>query len=72
MRRSGLPREEVFLTSKIPGRHHGYDDAIASVRTSLETLRTDYLDHLAPLPDQEPAPGLGGAPAACWPGSWPC
>jgi len=44
VRRSGLPREDVFITSKIPGRHHSYDDALASVRTSLETLRTDYLD----------------------------
>ncbi len=44
VRRSGLPREEVFLTSKIPGRHHAYDEAVASVRGSLETLRTDYLD----------------------------
>jgi len=44
VRRSGLPREEVFLTSKIPGRHHAYDEAVASVRGSLEALRTDYLD----------------------------
>jgi len=44
LRRSGLPREEVLITSKLPGRHHGYDDAIASVHGSLERLGTDYLD----------------------------
>ena len=30
VRRAGVPREELRLASKIPGRHHGYDDAIAS------------------------------------------
>ena len=35
IRRSGLPRDEVLVASKIPGRHHAYDDAIASVRASL-------------------------------------
>jgi 2,5-diketo-D-gluconate reductase A len=44
VRRSGLPREEIQVASKIPGRHHGYDDAIASVRASLERLGLDYLD----------------------------
>src|SRR5687767_11341711 len=31
LRRSGVPRNEVQVTSKLPGRHHGYDDAVASV-----------------------------------------
>ena len=44
IRRSGIPREEIQVASKIPGRHHGYDDAIASVRASLERLGLDYLD----------------------------
>jgi len=44
IRRSGLPREEIRVASKIPGRHHGYDDAIASVRGSLERLGLDHLD----------------------------
>jgi len=44
IRRSGLPREEIQVASKIPGRHHGYDDAIASVRGSLERLGLDHLD----------------------------
>jgi len=44
LRRSGIPREEVQITSKIPGRHHGYDDAVASVKGSLTRLGLDYLD----------------------------
>lgn len=44
LRRSGLPRDQVQVTSKIPGRDHAYDDAVASVRGSLERLGLDYLD----------------------------
>jgi 2,5-diketo-D-gluconate reductase A len=44
IRRSGLQRSEVQVTSKLPGRHHGYDDAVASVHGSLERLGLDYLD----------------------------
>jgi diketogulonate reductase-like aldo/keto reductase len=52
LRRSGLPREDVLITSKIPGRHHGYDDAVASTHASLERLRVDYLDlHLIHWPN---------------------
>ena len=52
LRRSGLPREEVQVTSKLPGRHHAYDDAVASVHGSLERLGLDYLDlHLIHWPN---------------------
>jgi 2,5-diketo-D-gluconate reductase A len=52
IRRSGVPREELFVTSKLPGRDHGYDDAIASVRGSLERLGLDFLDlHLIHWPN---------------------
>jgi diketogulonate reductase-like aldo/keto reductase len=44
IRRSGVPREEIWVASKVPGRHHGYDDAVASVRGSLERLGLDHLD----------------------------
>jgi len=44
LRRSGLPRAEVVIASKIPGRDHAYDDAIASVRGSLERLGIEQLD----------------------------
>ena len=52
LRRSGLPRDEVQVTSKLPGRHHAYDDAIASVHGSLERLGLDHLDlHLIHWPN---------------------
>jgi 2,5-diketo-D-gluconate reductase A len=52
VRRSGVPREELFVTSKIPGRHHGYDDAVASTKESLQRLGLDYLDlHLIHWPN---------------------
>ena len=52
LRRSGLPREEVLVASKIPGRHHAYDDAIASVRASLATLGVERTDlHLIHWPN---------------------
>jgi 2,5-diketo-D-gluconate reductase A len=52
LRRSGVPREELFVTSKIPGRHHGYDDAVASTKESLQRLGLDYLDlHLIHWPN---------------------
>ena len=52
LRRSGLPREDVQITSKIPGRHHAYDEAVASTHASLKRLGVDYLDlHLIHWPN---------------------
>ncbi|GAA0974492.1 aldo/keto reductase [Nocardioides aquaticus] len=52
LRRSGVPREEVVLTSKLPGRHHGYDDAVASVHESLGRLGVEQIDlHLIHWPN---------------------
>jgi len=52
IRRCAVPRDELFVTSKLPGRHHGYADAIASTEESLERLGLDYLDlHLIHWPN---------------------
>ncbi|MDF8262865.1 aldo/keto reductase [Luteipulveratus flavus] len=57
IRRSGVPREEIQVTTKIPGRHHAYDEARASIRGSLERLGVDYTDlHLIHWPN--PSVGL--------------
>ncbi len=59
IRRSDVPRDEIVVTSKIPGRHHGYDDAITSTRESLDRLGLDRIDvHLIhwPNPKQEKYP----------------
>jgi diketogulonate reductase-like aldo/keto reductase len=44
VRRSGLDRDELIVTSKIPGRDHGRDEAIASIERSLDTLGLDRID----------------------------
>ncbi len=52
IRRSGVPREELTVCSKIPGRHHGYDDAVRSTKESLKRLGLDHLDlHLIHWPN---------------------
>ena len=56
IRRSGVPRDEIVVTSKLPGRHHAYADAIASTKESLQRLGLDHLDlHLIhwPNPDRD-------------------
>lgn len=42
--KSGIPREELFLTTKIWIEHYGYEQAKASVLESMEKLQTDHLD----------------------------
>ncbi len=44
VRRSGLPREEVLVATKVPGRFHARDLATASIEDSLRRLRLDHLD----------------------------
>ncbi|WP_403020494.1 aldo/keto reductase [Salinibacterium sp. GXW1014] len=39
-----VSREELFVTTKLPGRHHGFDEAIASLEESLGNLGLDYVD----------------------------
>ncbi len=56
IRRSDVDRDDLVVCSKLPGRDHGYDDAIASTRGSLERLGLDHLDlHLIhwPNPSQD-------------------
>lgn len=42
----GVPREELFLTTKVWISNAGYEKAKASIDESLKKLRTDYLDLL--------------------------
>jgi len=61
IRRAGVDRDELRVVSKLPGRHHAYVDAIASVHGSLERLGLDYLDlHLIHWPN----PSVGRYPDA--------
>lgn len=52
IRLSGLDRDQVSVCSKLPGRHHGYDEAVRSTHESLERLGLDRLDlHLIHWPN---------------------
>lgn len=44
IRKSGVPRQEIFLTTKVWVEHYGYEAARASVLVSMDKLQTDYLD----------------------------
>ena len=44
IRRSGVPRDQVFVTTKLPGRHHGFDEALLSFEESRMNLGLDYVD----------------------------
>jgi 2,5-diketo-D-gluconate reductase A len=41
---SGLPREEVFVSTKLRGREQGSDSAKEALRSSLDRLRLDHVD----------------------------
>ena len=44
IKKSGIPREEIFLTTKVWIEHYGYEECKKSVLESLNKLQTDYLD----------------------------
>lgn len=44
IKKSGIPREEIFLTTKVWIEHYGYEECKASVMESLKKLQTDYID----------------------------
>ena len=44
IKESGIPREEIFITSKVWIDNYGYDKCKASVLESLEKLGVDYID----------------------------
>ena len=58
MRASGLPREEIFVTTKVWNTDRGYEKAKASVRESLNRLGLEYIDlcliHWPAAPHQYP------------------
>ncbi len=42
--KSGIPRTEIFLTTKVWIEHYGYEETKASVYESMRKLKTDYID----------------------------
>lgn len=55
VRRSSVPREELIISSKLPGASHTYDRAIQMIQESLYRIGIDYFDKYLihwPLPKQ--------------------
>jgi diketogulonate reductase-like aldo/keto reductase len=44
LRRSGVPRGEFVVTTKLPGRFHGYEETLAGFEESRANLGLDYVD----------------------------
>ena len=44
IKESGIPREEILLTTKLWNENHSYDLVLSSFEESLKKLQTDYID----------------------------
>src|SRR5690625_170637 len=44
VQRSTVPREELRITSKLPGRYHEYEKAVPTIQESLYRANLDYYD----------------------------
>jgi 2,5-diketo-D-gluconate reductase A len=56
LRKSGIPREELFVTTKIWNDRQGYANALEAIDESLDRLKLDYIDMLLihwPKPAQD-------------------
>ncbi|MCC4722869.1 aldo/keto reductase [Salinicoccus sp. RF5] len=56
IRRTDVPREQLIISSKLPGSAHDYDKAIMMIQESLYRIGIDYFDKYLvhwPLPKQD-------------------
>jgi 2,5-diketo-D-gluconate reductase A len=56
IRKSGIPRSEMFVTTKIWNDRQGYENALEAIDESLDRLKLDYIDMLLihwPKPAQD-------------------
>ena len=44
VRTCGVPREELFVVSKVAAEHKTYEEAMAGINKTLEIMGLDYLD----------------------------
>lgn len=44
VRESGIPREEIFITSKLQNTAHGYNETMKAFEETMKNLNMDYLD----------------------------
>jgi len=55
IRDSGIPRQEIFVTTKLWNTNHSYEEARQAFEESMEKLRLDYLDlYLIHWPNPKP------------------
>ncbi|WP_298825411.1 aldo/keto reductase [uncultured Planococcus sp.] len=56
IKRSGISSEDLWVTSKLPGRYHSYEKALVAIQESLYRSNLDYFDLYVihwPLPNQD-------------------
>lgn len=44
VRQSGIPRDEIFITSKVAAEHKSYESSAKSIDDTLALMKMDYLD----------------------------
>jgi len=44
LKKAGIPREDIFITTKCASRSHGYETTLRGVDKSLERIQSDYID----------------------------
>jgi len=44
VRNSSVSRDQLTITSKLPGRHHGYKDALKTIEESVLRMGLEYID----------------------------
>lgn len=44
IRKAGIPRRDLCITSKLPGRHHRFEEALSTIEESLYEASLDYFD----------------------------
>lgn len=44
VKQSSIPRDNIFIASKLPGRHHDYHESINQIQESLYSANLDYFD----------------------------
>ena len=44
VRQSGIPRDKIFITSKVAAEHKSYESAAKSIDDTLALMKMDYLD----------------------------
>lgn len=44
IRNSSVPRDQITVTSKLPGRHHEYKAALLTIQESIARMGLDYID----------------------------